>query len=153
MKLLTSSLIFIMYIFIMATYGNISMFIDISSIIMVVIPTCIIAIFKYRESILSNIKDNVFLTVGKSALYYGLVGFLVGLILMLKNLNDPSKIGPAMAISLISSLYSSIIFLFCYSATKEKHSVSGEITMISFIYLSCGLLSFFVMMISLSSLN
>jgi flagellar motor component MotA len=39
----------------------------------------------------------------------GAVGFLVGLVIMLANLADPSRIGPAMAISLLSPLYATLV--------------------------------------------
>ena len=45
----------------------------------------------------------------------GMIGTLIGLIILLQNLDDPSKIGPAMAIALITTLYgaffSNAIFL------------------------------------------
>jgi chemotaxis protein MotA len=39
----------------------------------------------------------------------GMIGTLVGLILMLKKLDDPSKIGAGMAVALITSLYGAIL--------------------------------------------
>jgi len=36
---------------------------------------------------------------------YGMAGTLVGLILMLQNLSDPSSIGPAMAVAIITTFY------------------------------------------------
>ena len=41
--------------------------------------------------------------------YAGLIGFLMGLIGVLQNINDPRSIGPAMAISLLTLTYSNII--------------------------------------------
>ena len=40
---------------------------------------------------------------------YGMLGTLVGLILMLQNLSDPSAIGPAMAVAIITTFYGVII--------------------------------------------
>ena len=40
---------------------------------------------------------------------WGMIGTLIGLIAMLKDLNDPSKIGPAMAVALITTLYGSLL--------------------------------------------
>lgn len=40
---------------------------------------------------------------------YGMLGTLVGLVAMLVNLSDPSSIGPAMAVALITTLYGSLI--------------------------------------------
>ncbi len=40
---------------------------------------------------------------------YGMIGTLIGLIQMLKNLNDPSTLGPAMAVALITTLYGALM--------------------------------------------
>jgi chemotaxis protein MotA len=39
----------------------------------------------------------------------GMVGTLVGLVAMLQNMSDPSSIGPAMAVALITTLYGAMI--------------------------------------------
>jgi chemotaxis protein MotA len=44
----------------------------------------------------------------------GMIGTLIGLVQMLQQLDDPSAIGPAMAIALLTTLYGAIIaFLLC----------------------------------------
>ncbi|MCL2282713.1 MAG: MotA/TolQ/ExbB proton channel family protein [Fibromonadales bacterium] len=40
---------------------------------------------------------------------FGMMGTTIGLVLMLKNMSDPSMIGPAMAIALITTFYGSIV--------------------------------------------
>jgi len=40
---------------------------------------------------------------------FGMIGTLVGLVLMLKDMSDPAAIGPAMAVALLTTLYGSII--------------------------------------------
>jgi chemotaxis protein MotA len=40
---------------------------------------------------------------------FGMMGTVIGLVLMLKNMSDPSAIGPAMAIALITTYYGSIL--------------------------------------------
>lgn len=47
----------------------------------------------------------MFEAMGKYAPSYGLIGTLIGLIMMLMNLDDPSKIGPGMALGLLGTLY------------------------------------------------
>lgn len=47
--------------------------------------------------------------VGKYAPAFGMIGTLVGLILMLQNLSDPSSIAPNMAIALLTTLYGAVI--------------------------------------------
>ena len=39
----------------------------------------------------------------------GLIGTLVGLVQMLGNLSDPSTVGPAMAVALITTFYGAIL--------------------------------------------
>ncbi len=40
---------------------------------------------------------------------FGMIGTLIGLVLMLQDLSDPSKIGPNMAVALITTLYGSLL--------------------------------------------
>lgn len=47
--------------------------------------------------------------IGRSAPAFGMIGTLMGLISMLSNMDDPSAIGPGMAVALITTLYGAII--------------------------------------------
>jgi chemotaxis protein MotA len=51
---------------------------------------------------------------------WGMVGTLIGLVIMMLNLNDPSSIGPAMAVALLTTFYGAVLsnLLFLPSATK-----------------------------------
>jgi chemotaxis protein MotA len=40
---------------------------------------------------------------------FGMIGTLIGLVKMLKNMDDPTTIGPAMAVALITTLYGSML--------------------------------------------
>ena len=40
---------------------------------------------------------------------YGMIGTLVGLVNMLANLSDPSAIGPAMAVAILTTLYGALV--------------------------------------------
>ncbi|WEJ63320.1 motility protein A [Thiomicrorhabdus lithotrophica] len=51
----------------------------------------------------------VFRSVGEAAPAFGMIGTLVGLIQMLSNLSDPSAIGPAMAVAMLTTLYGAMI--------------------------------------------
>jgi len=46
---------------------------------------------------------------GKYAPAMGMIGTLVGLVIMLKNMDDPSAIGPGMAVALLTTLYGALI--------------------------------------------
>ena len=39
----------------------------------------------------------------------GMIGTLIGLVIMLQNLSDPSSIGPAMAVALLTTFYGAIL--------------------------------------------
>lgn len=51
----------------------------------------------------------VFSAIGDAAPAFGMIGTLVGLIQMLANLSDPSTIGPAMSVALLTTLYGAMI--------------------------------------------
>jgi len=51
----------------------------------------------------------IFDTIGKYGPAFGMIGTLIGLVIMLKNMNDPSSIGPAMAIALITTFYGAVL--------------------------------------------
>ena len=52
--------------------------------------------------------------LGYTAIFMGVIGSLIALIIMLGNLSDQASIGPAMAISLLTTLYGALIFLFSF---------------------------------------
>lgn len=60
---------------------------------------------------------------------FGMIGTLIGLINMLGSLDDPTTIGPAMAVALITTLYGSLIanMLFGPMAVKLKVKSGEEI--------------------------
>ncbi len=47
--------------------------------------------------------------LGKYAPAYGMIGTLVGLVIMLKNMTDASQIGAGMAVALLTTLYGAVI--------------------------------------------
>lgn len=66
----------------------------------------------------------------------GLIGTLIGLVQMLGQLDDPSKIGPAMAVALLTTLYGAMLSYMVLSplATKLERNSRQE-TLIMRIYL------------------
>ena len=72
---------------------------------------------------------------------WGMIGTLIGLINMLQDMNDPSSIGPSMAVALVTTLYGSILanWICAPVATKLK-SKNAEETMMKEIEIE-GLLS------------
>ena len=68
-------------------------------------------------------KDNEIAVVGTMASLcpaWGMLGTLVGLVLLLQNLDDPSMIGPAMAVALITTFYGSLFANVIFSPAKKK---------------------------------
>ena len=55
---------------------------------------------------------------------WGMLGTLVGLVLLLQNLDDPSMIGPAMAVALITTFYGSLFANVFFSPAKNKLEVN-----------------------------
>lgn len=47
--------------------------------------------------------------IGALAPAFGMIGTLVGLVLMLANMSDPTAIGPAMAVALITTFYGALV--------------------------------------------
>ena len=66
---------------------------------------------------------------------WGMIGTLLGLVLMLQNMSDPSSIGPSMAVALITTFYGSVLAnWFCFPAeNKLKARDNAEYTMKSIV--------------------
>ena len=60
-----------------------------------------------------------------------MIGTLIGLVNMLYEMDDPSSIGPSMAVALITTLYGSLLanWICTPVATKLKLNNANEITM------------------------
>ncbi|MEQ9095498.1 flagellar motor protein MotP [Leptolyngbya valderiana BDU 20041] len=58
--------------------------------------------------------------LAKYAPAFGMIGTLLGLIFMLKSMDDPSKIGPGMAVALITTLYGALIANLFASPIADK---------------------------------
>jgi chemotaxis protein MotA len=72
---------------------------------------------------------------GEVAPAMGLIGTLVGLVQMLGNLEDPSTIGPAMAVALLTTFYGAVLanMVFLPLANKLERN-SGDEAMVNQIY-------------------
>lgn len=63
---------------------------------------------------------------GDYAPAWGMIGTLIGLVLMLKNLNDPSTLGPNMAIALLTTLYGSLLANLVFIPIAAKLELKTE---------------------------
>lgn len=57
----------------------------------------------------AEIGAKVYQAIGEAAPAFGMFGTLVGLVQMLAGMNDPTSIGPAMAVALLTTLYGVLI--------------------------------------------
>ncbi|WP_243546417.1 motility protein A [Pseudodesulfovibrio tunisiensis] len=76
--------------------------------------------------------QGVFKGMGTMAPAFGMIGTLIGLVNMLQNLSDPSSIGPAMAVALLTTFYGAVLanVVFLPLATKlEQRSEEDALFM------------------------
>ncbi len=76
-----------------------------------------------------KVGQGIFTTLGTYAPAFGMIGTLIGLVQMLRNLDDPSSIGPAMAIALITTFYGTILGNLVYlpMAVKLRNKSTLEV--------------------------
>lgn len=70
--------------------------------------------------------------MGRFAPAYGMIGTLMGLIMMLQDMSDPSGIGAGMAIALITTLYGAIVANVFFTPFSEKLGLLSRNERISF---------------------
>lgn len=69
----------------------------------------------------------------------GLIGTLIGLVQMLGNLDDPSSIGPAMAVALLTTFYGAILAYMFFSPLASKLERNSRVElMIAEIYVKAA---------------
>lgn len=71
----------------------------------------------------------IFMTMGTFAPAMGMVGTLIGLVQMLQNMSDPSSIGPAMAVAILTTFYGAVManMLFLPMSGKLKNRSNEEV--------------------------
>jgi len=72
---------------------------------------------------------DIFVSISLYAPAMGMVGTLIGLVQMLQTMNDPSSIGPAMAVALLTTFYGAIIanVICAPMAGKLKNRSAAEV--------------------------
>jgi chemotaxis protein MotA len=63
---------------------------------------------------------NMFSSMGGYAPAFGMIGTLIGLVQMLANLDDPSSIGPKMAVAMITTFYGAIMANLFFIPMSDK---------------------------------
>ena len=64
--------------------------------------------------------------IGSMGPAWGMIGTLVGLVNMLQNMSDPSSIGPAMSVALLTTLYGSMIANWICAPVASKLKVNND---------------------------
>lgn len=64
-----------------------------------------------RDNFLERLHEGekIFRSMGDCAPAWGMIGTLIGMVQMFANMDDPSKLGPFMAISLLATLYGALV--------------------------------------------
>jgi chemotaxis protein MotA len=79
---------------------------------------------------------SMFSSMGAYAPAFGMVGTLIGLVQMLANLDDPSTIGPKMAVAMITTFYGALLanLFFIPMSDKLKLRSQEELTNMTLLY-------------------
>ncbi|NOX34272.1 MAG: motility protein A [Deltaproteobacteria bacterium] len=73
-----------------------------------------------------DIGVGVFEGMGSYAPAFGMIGTLIGLVQMLANLDDPSSIGPKMAVAMITTFYGAVMANLFFIPMAEKLTGRNE---------------------------
>lgn len=73
-----------------------------------------------------DVGANIFNSMGAYAPAFGMIGTLIGLVQMLANLDDPSSIGPKMAVAMITTFYGAILANLFFIPMKDKLTGRNE---------------------------
>ena len=154
--MLSFSLLIIVFAIVAAIFvgGDIRAFIDVPSILVVIGP--VIASISAKHG-LEGFKElfregenqsKILHTMGVTAFLAGAIGTMIGLVIMLGNLQDQAAIGPAMAISLLTTFYGALIFLFSFLIGNFRVRLSYLLVILldTILQLTC----FFVLLLSFS---
>ncbi len=76
-----------------------------------------------RNTVQAKILNNI----GACCPAFGMIGTLVGLVIMLGNLNDPTTLGPSLSIALITTLYGVLFQRLIFVPTADKVQQREEI--------------------------
>ena len=68
----------------------------------------------------NTVPISILKAMGAAAPAFGMVGTLVGLVIMLDNMSDPSNLGPALAIALLTTLYGVLLARWVFLPTASK---------------------------------
>ena len=67
-----------------------------------------------------QLGQDIIANMANAAPAFGMIGTLIGLVIMLKNMDDPAAIGPGMAIALLTTMYGAIISNIFFGPVAQK---------------------------------
>ncbi|MBD3336460.1 MAG: hypothetical protein GF355_13185 [Candidatus Eisenbacteria bacterium] len=70
--------------------------------------------------------QKIFKGLGAAAPAFGMIGTLIGLVQMLVQMDDPSKIGPAMAVAILTTFYGAFMANLFFLPMADKLSARSE---------------------------
>jgi chemotaxis protein MotA len=94
-----------------------------------------IEITKQRNKDSRGVLENM----GEACPAFGMIGTVIGLIVIMANLTDPSAIGPGLAVALITTLYGSLIANMVFIPLAQKIKLRGTAEMLNFNIIRGGL--------------
>ncbi len=118
-------------------FSNLVYFIDPSSLLIILIPTLVFGIASSPRGTFgltlrlvfgpplrtnsSEVQHAVRLLTysGNTFVALGVIGLLIGMVLLLQNLDDPKNIGPAVAIAVLTLFYGVILKLLCDAGARK----------------------------------
>lgn len=77
-----------------------------------------------RDTFLGHLDEGqkIYRAIGDCAPAWGMIGTLLGMVNMFANMEDPSKLGPFMAVALLATLYGAVVAnLFCLPIADKLH--------------------------------
>ncbi len=93
-------------------------------------PGCAVRCGSGSESARHEVGAEVLKAAGTYAPAFGMIGTIIGLIQMLQNMADPSSIGPAMAVALVTTFYgallSNVVFLPLVTKLRRRSAMEVE---------------------------
>jgi chemotaxis protein MotA len=79
--------------------------------------------------------------MGRFSPAFGMIGTLIGLVMMLGSMRDPSKIGSGMAVALLTTLYGALAANILFLPVAEKLKYTSKRELLAMELILCGVLA------------
>lgn len=121
MKKIIGLIGFVATVVVAILYGShLGLFIDVPSLVLVTGATVFLLITRHNVKDILSLTDEVTSSGITAALFSGAIGNIIGMVQILQHLSDPTHIGPALALSLLSVFYGLVLAAIFYAVKKEK---------------------------------